>query len=282
MEKEKIKKIAITGGKGGTGKSTFSVLLANKLIKQGHRVALVDVDVECPNDYLLLNQKLKGVAEFVYTKFPKIDKRKCRKCGLCVKSCKNNAIFQAPGKYPIFLSELCSGCGVCWLTCPYNAIRPQKVKTGRIFVNHFKEDFWLITGQTNPGLEETGPAVAEVKKFALKFAEKENIDMVLFDTAAGMHCPVIQALMGVNFAYAVTEPTPMGAYDLRLILDLLQKLEIQTKIVLNQADLGDKEIIRKVADKYKTRIISTIPYSDSLANAYSNGQLLNFECNFQI
>ncbi len=57
MEKEKIKKIAITGGKGGTGKSTFSVLLANKLIKQGHRVALVDVDVECPNDYLLLNQK---------------------------------------------------------------------------------------------------------------------------------------------------------------------------------------------------------------------------------
>lgn len=282
MSKKKIQKIAITGGKGGTGKSTFSILLANELVKQGHKVALVDVDVECPNDYLLLSQNLRKVEKFVYAKFPKLDKRKCRKCGLCVKSCKSNAIFQSSGKYPIFLSELCSGCGVCWLICPYNAIRPKKVKTGKIFVNYVKKNLWLITGQAKTGLEETGPVVAQVKKFALDFAKNKSIDVILFDTAAGIHCPVIQALMGVDFAYAVTEPTPMGAYDLELLLSLSQKLKIHAKVILNQANLGNKKIIEKVVHKHKTKIINIIPYSKNLAKAYSNGQLLNLKCDFGI
>ena len=50
--------IASTGGKGGTGKSTFAVLLALKLSKRGEKVVLCDCDVECPNDYLLLNLSL--------------------------------------------------------------------------------------------------------------------------------------------------------------------------------------------------------------------------------
>jgi len=54
---KKIKKIAITGGKGGTGKSTVAVLLANELVRKGKKVILADCDVECPNDYLLLGQK---------------------------------------------------------------------------------------------------------------------------------------------------------------------------------------------------------------------------------
>ena len=42
-----LKKIAVTGGKGGTGKSTVTVLMANKLIKEGKKVILCDCDVEC-------------------------------------------------------------------------------------------------------------------------------------------------------------------------------------------------------------------------------------------
>jgi len=282
MKKGKIRKIAISGGKGGTGKSTFSVLLANKLIKEGHKVALVDVDVECPNDYLLLNQKLRKIEKFVYAKFPKLDKRKCRKCGLCVKSCKSNAIFQAPDRYPIFLQELCSACGVCQLICPYNAIHTKRVKTGKIFATCVKKNLWLVTGQAKAGLEETGPVVAQVKKFALDFAKKKDIDTLLFDTAAGVHCPVIQALIGIDFAYAVTEPTPMGAYDLELLLSLSQKLKIRTKVILNQANLGNKKFIEKVVSKYKTQIVNTIPYSKNLAKAYSNGQLLDFKYNLKL
>ncbi|RLI34546.1 (4Fe-4S)-binding protein, partial [Candidatus Bathyarchaeota archaeon] len=38
--------IASTGGKGGTVKSTFAVLLAIKLSREGRRVLLCDCDVE--------------------------------------------------------------------------------------------------------------------------------------------------------------------------------------------------------------------------------------------
>jgi len=135
----------------------------------------------------------------------------------------------------------------------------------------------LITGIAKAGLEETGPVVAETKKFALKLAKKVKADYLLIDTAAGTHCPVISALLGTDKAFCVTEPTPMGAYDLKLILDLCRKIEIPAKIIINQADLGDKRGVERIAKGFKVEIDKEIPYSKELVKAYSKGKLLNFE-----
>ncbi len=275
--KTKVKKIGISGGKGGTGKSTVAILFANKLIKENKKVILCDCDIECPNDYLLLSQKLKKPVEKVYAEFPKLIKEKCKKCGLCAKTCRSNAIFQASGKYPVFIKDLCSACGACWIVCPYGAIKPKKEETGQIYLNQIKKNYWLVTGVAKAGLEETGPVVTKVKKFALKLAEKKKADFILFDTAPGTHCPVISAILDCDLAYLVTEPTPMGAYDLNLILDLCQKLKVPVKIILNQANLGDKKRIEKIAKNFKTKIEKEIPYSRKLVEAYSKGKLLNFE-----
>lgn len=302
--KKKIKKIAVSGGKGGVGKSTVAVLMAGKLAKEGKKVILCDCDVECPNDYLLIGEKLEKPVEKVFAEFPKLIKKKCTKCGLCAKTCRSNAIFQAPGEYPVFIHDLCSGCGACWAVCPFGAIQPQKEEIGKIYQNKIKYQkgpygvssraanikntnqktkiFYLVTGVAKAGLEETGPVVRETKKFALKLAEKINADVILFDTAPGTHCPVINALLNVDFAYAVTEPTPMGAYDLNLILDLCRKLKIPAKIILNQADLGDKKRVEKIAKKYKIKIDQEIPYSKELVKAYSKGRLLDFEMRYDI
>jgi len=272
-----MKKLGITGGKGGTGKSTVAILLANQYFQTGKKIVLVDCDVECPNDYLLLGQKLKKPVEKITAQFPKLDKTKCQKCGLCVRTCKSNAIFQAPGQYPIFIRDLCSGCSACWLVCPHQAIQPEREETGQIFINQLKKNYWLITGIAKSGLEETGPVVTQTKKIALKFAQEKKADVVLLDTAAGTHCPVISALLDVDLAYAVTEPTPMGAYDLNLILDLCRKLKIPTEVILNQADLGSQKEIQKIVQKYQIKIIKEIPYSKKIVQAYSQGKLLNLE-----
>ncbi len=277
MKSGKFKKIAVTGGKGGTGKSTFSILLANQMIRKGKKVVLSDCDVECPNDHLLLGKKLGKINKKVYAEFPELIKEKCTKCGLCAKTCRSNAIFQAPGEYPVFIKELCSGCGACWTVCPFGAIRPKKEEIGGIYLNKIKDSFFLVSGIAKPGLEETGPIVRETKEFGFKIAEKEKADLVIIDTAAGTHCSVINALMGVDFAYAVSEPTLMGAYDLKLILSLIEKLKIPVEIILNQADLGDKKIIEKAAEDYGTKIKREIPYSKEIAEAYSKGQLINYE-----
>jgi MinD superfamily P-loop ATPase len=278
-----MKKIAITGGKGGTGKSTVAILKAKEFLNRGKKVVLCDCDVECPNDYLLLGQKLGKAKKKVFAQFPKLNKRKCKKCGLCAKACKNNAIFYTPSKYPIFLKDMCSGCGACWIVCPHGAIKPEKEEIGKIYLNKIFNfqfsifNFYLITGVAKPGLEETGPIVKETKKFALNLAKKTKADIVLFDSAAGIHCPVISALMSCDLAYAVTEPTPMGAYDLNLILDLCQKLKVRTRVILNQADLGEKKKIQNIVKKLKTKIEKEIPYSKEIVEAYSRGQLLNIK-----
>lgn len=272
-----MRKIAITSDKGGTGKSTIAVLFANKLVKENKKVLLVDCDVECPNDYLLLGQRLKEPRKKIYVKFPKLNKKKCKKCGLCVKICRSNAIFQAPRKYPVFIKDLCSACGACQMICPYKAIQSRKEEIGQIFVNKIKKDFWLITGQAKPKVEETGPVVIQVKKFALSFAKRKKIDFILFDTSAGTHCPVISALLGCDLAYCITEPTPMGAYDLDLILKLCRKLKVPTKVILNQADLGNKTKIEKIVKKFKLKIDKEIPYSEEIVKLYSRGKLLDFD-----
>jgi MinD superfamily P-loop ATPase len=276
MSKKKLQKIAITGGKGGTGKSTFAVLLTNQYLNQNKKIILVDADVECPNDYLLIKQKLNKPQKNIYANFPLLNKQKCAKCGDCVKACRNNAIFQAPEQFPVFLEELCSACGTCWTICPEQAIKTKKIKTGQIFVNKIKKNLYLITGLAKTGLDETGPIVTQLKNFALAFAKKHNADYILFDTAAGTHCPVIQALLNTDQAYAVTEATPMGAYDLNIILNLLKKLKIKTKIVLNQADYGNKKLITNILKKNNIKKIDQeIPYSKKIVKAYSNGELLN-------
>ncbi len=250
---------------------------------------MVDCDVECPNDYLLLGQKLKKAEKKIYGEFPGLIKEKCTKCGICVKTCRENAIFQPRDKdgnpdYPVFIRDLCSGCGACWTVCPFGAIKPKKEEIGKIYQSKVKSqklkvkssNFYLITGIAKAGLEETGPVVAETKKFALKLAKKIRADYLLVDTAAGTHCPVISALLGMDKAFCVTEPTPMGAYDLKLILDLCQKIKISAKIIINQADLGDKRRVEKIAKDFKVEIDKEIPYSKQLVKAYSEGELLDF------
>jgi MinD superfamily P-loop ATPase len=262
-----MKKVAITGGKGGTGKSTLAVLTARKLAKN-NKVVLCDCDVECPNDYLILGQKLGQLKANTYAEFPKLNKKKCTKCGLCVKVCKNNAIFQKPGEYPVFIKELCSGCGACQAVCPVGAIETQKEETGKIYLNEV-DNFLLVTGVAKARIEETGPIVEQTKSFA----EKIKADYLILDTAAGTHCPVISALINSDLAYIVTEPTPMGAFDLDLILDLCKKLKVPAEIIINQSDLGDKKYIERIAKKFKVKVKKEIPYSREIIDKYSKGKL---------
>lgn len=54
-------------------------------------------------------------------------------------------------------------------------------------------------------------------------------------------------------------------------------MKIKAKIILNQADLGDKARIQKIAKKYKIKIEKETPYSKKIVGAYSKGKLLNFK-----
>jgi len=202
-----------------------------------------------------------------------VDVEKCVSCGTCSKVCKENAIFWVKGKTPIIFEDLCTGCGACWIVCPHDAINRRERVVGETFETRINDDLWLLTGISKPGISETGPIVREAKKRALNLAKRIGAEIMIVDTAPGTHCNVIQALLGCEKAYIVTEPTPLGAHDASLILDLLRMMNIETEIVLNKADIGSEAIIRKIADEYDVPITIRIPYSEDLIKAYSEGRL---------
>lgn len=265
-------KIAITGGKGGTGKSVVATALAVQLAKK-HKVLLLDADVDCPNDHIILDITRKKV-ENIMQLIPKWDFKKCKKCGKCAEVCKENAIVFVKDHYPIFVPDLCIGCTACMIACPTKAIGKTKKKIGTVYKGkNYGVEF--ISAETEIGVEEESPIVNAMKKYSAK--SESEYDFVLVDTSPGTHCNVIAALQNCDLALAVTEPTPLGQHDLKLILQLLKLLKVPTKIVLNRADIGKKELIKKVAQTHETEIIGEIPYKKEIIEAYSQAKPIEHE-----
>lgn len=266
-----MKIIGITGGKGGTGKSTIATALAYELAKKS-KVLLVDADVDCPNDHLLLNIKRK-LFKKVEQRIPKWDYKKCIQCGLCGKVCKTKAILSVEGRKPIFSREQCNGCGACVLKCPNQAISWDKKEIGKIYSgSNYGINF--LSGDLRPG-EAISEFVVDSLKGVLD-EQKEKYDFIIIDTAAGTHCPVIAVLEICDEAFAVTEPTPLGAHDLKLILQLLRKLNIPSKIILNRADIGDKKEINFLGEEFNNLIIEVL-YSKDIVSNYSKGKPIQIE-----
>lgn len=296
-------RIAITGGKGGTGKSTIATALSAELAKK-FKVALIDVDVECPNDHIIMSierNKVKDVKKLL----PSFDLINCNKCGHCSQVCGGNAIFFVKGKYPILIPQQCNGCGACIIVCPENTIKKDKQVIGdisqgflefesntlicSIFENcsyegiepeiiekmksNIQENFILISGEVEDGCEATSVVVNATRQYAKKL--EKDYDFMVIDTPAGTHCNVISALMDIDLVIAVSEPTPLGAHDLELILQLIEKItkqrfedstltddseisDYKNMIIINRSDIGDKNLIYPVANHYGVRFITEI------------------------
>ena len=267
-----MKTIGITGGKGGTGKSTVATALAVELAKE-HKVLLVDLDVDCPNDHLILEIKRKKI-NAVWQRIPEIDEQKCSSCGKCAEACVTNALVSLKEKSPVFLPQQCNGCGVCKIVCPAEAINWTKKEIGTVYNgNNCGIDF--LTGELKVNEAVSEFVVGAVKEELEK--EKNNYDFVIIDTAAGTHCDVISALQACDRAFAVTEPTPLGVHDLELILKLLEKLGIKSEIVLNRAGEGNEELVKEAAKKFGKNICAKIPYSRKIMEAYAEGKPVKHE-----
>ena len=262
-----MKIIGITGGKGGTGKSMVATTIAYELAKN-YKVLLVDADVDCPNDHLLLSISRK-LHKKVYQRIPKWNFDKCTKCGLCGKVCKPNAIVSIKDKKPIFISTQCNGCGACGIKCPVGAIDWGKKEIGNIFKGS-RSNLNLLSGELKINEPVSEFVVNSLNDIINK--TKDKYDYVVIDTAAGLHCDVIAALENCNIVFAVTEPTPLGAHDLNLILKLLEKLNIKSSVILNRSDIGSKITIEKLAQKYNKKILIEIPYSKDIVLQYAKGK----------
>lgn len=250
-------RIAVASGKGGTGKTTFALALASSF---GHKVRLLDCDVEEPNCHLFLRAEGENKTS-VFSLIPSFDKSKCIECGKCAKICAYNAIAFL-GR-PMIFEELCHSCGGCVRICPTGALKEIQKEIGSLeFRNH--ENIELVTGILNVGHAMSPPLIRAVKKHV-----SENTDTII-DCPPGTSCPMVTAVKDADYVIMVTEPTPFGLHDLKLAVESVRQLGLRFGVVINRSDSGNDE----VKDFCRTNgipLLLEIPDRREIAEAYSRG-----------
>lgn len=264
-------KIAICSGKGGTGKTTVALSLAWTLGQASEfelPVMLLDCDVEEPNCHLFLNCNY-GEPQSVTAEKPIFDLEKCIGCGKCARKCRYNAIAVVKGK-PLVFNDLCHSCGVCQAICPHDAIKLEHQPIGVIHIDNEHRPFAFAYGLLNIGESQSPLVIGELSKQAL------TNGVTIIDGPPGTACPTVKTLTQADKIILVTEPTPFGAHDLALALNLCNELEKPCGIIINRSDEND-QIIENLAKSHQVEIIARIPYRREFARACSEGSILSAE-----
>jgi len=249
--------VSVASGKGGTGKTSVAVNMALSI----DNVQLLDCDVEEPNAHLFLNPKINQT-QAVTVSVPIVNEKLCDHCGKCADFCQYNALFVGSDKVLVF-PDLCHSCGGCALVCPKEVISEHQHKIGTLKLGS-TDDLELAYGELEVGEPMAVPLIREVKKHI------GNGKNVILDSPPGTSCPVIQTVKGSDFCILVTEPTPFGLHDLKIIVHVLESMRIPFGVVINRAGIGDNRVYEYCEEK-GIPILLEIPYERKIAELYSRG-----------
>jgi MinD superfamily P-loop ATPase len=256
--------IAISSGKGGTGKTFVSVNLSKVLSEKQKAVSYLDCDVEEPNGHLFLKSVINKQEDVNLLAPAFVDEKKCINCGKCAEFCQYNAIAAVKNKVLIF-KELCHVCGGCTIVCPAGAIIEKERKIGIIKKGkseNIKACYALLEtaeGGMSPRL------VKKVKEFT-----GEGINIL--DSSPGTSCPVVETVKDSDLCVLVTDPTPFGINDLKLSVDMTRQIGIEPVIIVNRAEYMDNAL-KEYCKKEQLDIIGEIPDERRIAESYSRGEL---------
>ncbi len=258
-----MKRVAIVSGKGGTGKTTFAAIIH---AEEGGIIA--DCDVDAPNLHILLQPEVISKEDFVASKKAFITDE-CNQCGLCYELCRFDAVVIDD----VFRIDerRCEGCGFCYHACPQKAIEMKDAKTGEIYISRTKFGY-MVHAMLNPGEENSGRLVSEVRKKADEIGERESSEFLIIDASPGIGCPVIASLTNVDAAIIVSEPTLSGLSDLKRVVELSRHFKINPFAIINKYDLNESMSleIERWCKENDVQLLGKIEYSDEIVKQMSS------------
>ncbi len=264
-------KIAIASGKGGTGKTTVAVNLFHFIHQNvSKKIQLVDCDVEEPNDHIFFPDAVKQGERQINQLVPEIDKEQCTYCRECAEYCEFNAIVVIPHvEFVEVNTSLCHSCGACLVACNENAITEKSHSIGKVNLYDLKAGKGLLEGRLKVGSAMQTTLIKELKKHV-----SSDSDIIIYDAPPGTSCPVVETIIDADYVILVTEPTPFGLHDLKLMLEIMEEIKKPFGIIINKAGLGNNEIYEFIENE-DIEMLGKIPFFQEYASQYANGDLLS-------
>ncbi len=252
-----FREVVVVSGKGGTGKTTLTAVLAKAL---SGACVLCDADVDVPDLWILLDPKVQTEEEFIGGDKAHLHRPPCDDCGLCLPVCRFGALSAVEGRIRVDVRR-CEGCGACGIVCPKEAFSLEPAMQGRIFGSETPHGF-LWHARLVPGGENSGRLVQILREKSKRTATEQGREWLLVDGPPGIACPAISALTGSSLALAVTEPTQSGLHDLLRLGELAARFRTPMAVVLNRSDLSEEGAvaIREACRRKGWPLLAEIPF----------------------
>jgi MinD superfamily P-loop ATPase len=262
-------RIVVASGKGGTGKTTVATSLA--LALDTSSILFLDCDVEAPNAHLFLRPAFEWRQE-VGILLPEVDETRCTFCGRCAEVCQFHAIAVI-GQNTLVFPELCHGCGSCTLICPENAISESLNVMGLLEAGPTPTGIRFARGIMNVGEPMAVPIIRQLKRWEPTNGWTSDVEAVIVDASPGTSCPVVETAHGADFALLVTEPTPFGLHDLRLMVEVVRDLGIPAGVIINRDGIGNAQV-DEFCTEAELPILMRIPLDRQVAQGIAQGKPL--------
>ena len=258
-------KIAVSSGKGGTGKTFIATNLAVLAAERGRAVTYLDCDVEAPNGHLFLKPDIARTERVTVCTPVRFDEDRCTACGKCVTVCRYNALALIKDRVLLF-PELCHACGACTVACPNDAVIEGDTEIGALkhgAAGSIDFHYGLLktaVGGMSPRL------IHDLKAFA-------GPDLTILDSPPGTACSTVETVKGADVCLLVTDPTPFSLHDLKLSVNMCREIGQEPAIVVNRAGLDDRAL-KQYCEEAQLDIVGEIPDSRAAAETYSVGDLV--------
>jgi MinD superfamily P-loop ATPase len=263
-----MKELVVISGKGGTGKTSITGVLA-ALIPEA---VLADCDVDAPDLHLLLQPEIQKKESFSGGKVAQIDNELCSECGVCRDVCRFDAIT------PDFVVEgiSCEGCGVCVWNCPEEAISLKARESGEWYVSSTRFGD-MVHARLIPGEENSGKLVTQVRNVARDICKEKGAKILLVDGPPGIGCPVISSIGGADLLLVVTEPTKSAIHDMQRALQLAKHFNVPAAICVNKYDMNEEmtKEIKAFAAKENLPILGKIAFNKEFVAAQIQGKAVS-------
>ena len=253
--------IAVASGKGGTGKTTVAAALAVTLSRGLAETQFLDCDVEEPDAALFLKPEIED-STAITMEAPEVDNMRCTGCGDCESACQFSAIRVVEGKAKVY-ENLCQGCGSCKLVCSPGAITETGRRIG-VVERGRRESIVFYRGVLDVGRYLTARVIHGLKSMA-----RGDLPTIL-DCGPGTSSPVLAAIRDCDYCVLVTEPTPFGLYDLRMMAKVIAEIGVRAGIIINKDDSRDPHT-EEYASAAGIPILMRIPLSMEIASLCSRG-----------